>query len=65
MVGLASSAAASQDRRVVIASLALVIALAWLYLWRSAAGMDDMGGMPHIGGALALTMTFATRFWRD
>ena len=38
-----------------IASLALLVVLAWVYLWRSAAGMDGMGGMPHMGGMLPLT----------
>jgi predicted metal-binding membrane protein len=50
-----------RDRWVVTASLVLVIALAWLYLWRDAATMDmadmPMASMPHAfsGGTLALT----------
>ena len=58
MVGLTSARPAALDRRLVIASLALLSALAWLYLWQSAAS-DDMAGMPHMGGVSALVLTFA------
>jgi len=43
----------------VIASLALVIALAWVYLWHSAAAMDEMAAMPHMSGVSAFALTFA------
>jgi predicted metal-binding membrane protein len=43
----------------VLASLAFLIALAWVYLWRSAGGMQDMAAMPQMGGAGALALTFA------
>jgi predicted metal-binding membrane protein len=43
----------------VLASLALLVALAWLYLWQSPAAMDDMGGMPRMSGAPALALMFA------
>ena len=67
MVGLAPgaaldrgiAAALAKDRRIVIASLVVVIALAWLYLWRSAATMADMGVMAPMGGAGALGLTLA------
>lgn len=59
MVGLSSATAAAVDRRLVIVSLALVIALAWVYLWQSAGPMDDMAGMPHMGGVSAFALTFA------
>ena len=59
MVGLASDALLARERRLVLVSLALLIALAWLYLWQGAAAMDDMGAMPHMGGAAAFTLTFA------
>ena len=59
MVRLGPGAAASQDRRLLIGSLALLVALAWAYLWQSAAAMEVMGGMPHIGGAAAFALTFA------
>ena len=44
---------------IVIASLALLVALAWVYLWRSLGGMEAMGDMPHMGGAAAFVLTFA------
>jgi predicted metal-binding membrane protein len=60
VVGLIAQAAApSGERRLVAASLALVIALAWLYLWQSGAAMDDMAAMPHMGGVSAFALTFA------
>ena len=59
MVGLAPGAAAARDRWVVITSLALVVALAWLYLWQSAAGMDGMAPMPHTGSGATFALTFA------
>lgn len=45
-----------RDRRVVAASLVLIVALAWLYLWRDAGAM---GSMPHAVGAAAIALTFA------
>jgi predicted metal-binding membrane protein len=59
VVGLTSATPAALDRRLVIASLALVMALAWVYLWQGAAAMDDMAAMPHMGGVSALALTFA------
>jgi len=54
------------DRWVVTASLVLVVALAWLYLWRDSTAMSDMGmaGMPMASmlpalGVAALSLTFA------
>jgi predicted metal-binding membrane protein len=54
-----------RDRRVVAVSLALVIALAWLYLWRDVAGMSHMSmtdmpmaNMPHAFGAGTFALTF-------
>jgi predicted metal-binding membrane protein len=54
-----------RDRRIVTASLVLVVALAWLYLWRDSTAMSDMGmaGMPMASmlpalGAGALSLTF-------
>lgn len=51
-----------RDRRVVTASLVLVVALAWLYLWRDAAAMSHMGmadmPMAHALGAGTLALTF-------
>ena len=54
------------DRRVVAVSLVLVIALAWLYLWRDARAMSHMDmagmameGMSHGSGAFAAGVTFA------
>jgi predicted metal-binding membrane protein len=51
-----------RDRGVVVASLLLIVALAWLYLWREATAMDhmDMGtmamaGMPQGWDAIFLT----------
>lgn len=59
-------AALQRDRRVVAVSLVLVVALAWLYLWRDAAAMShmEMAGMPmagmqHAVGAGAIALTFA------
>ena len=58
-------AALRSDRRVVAASLVLVTALAWLYLWRDAeamarmAAMDSaMAGMAHAPSAGAIAMAF-------
>lgn len=55
-------AALQRDRRIVAASLVVVVALAWLYLWRDARAMaamaDAMPGMSHGIGAGALAMTF-------
>jgi predicted metal-binding membrane protein len=54
-----------RDRRVAGASLVLVVALAWLYLWhaRAAMGPMDMGDMPMEGMAHALgTSTLALNF---
>jgi len=60
VVGLAAGTAPALERRLVIASLALVIALAWVYLWQSAAAMEDMTpAMPHTGGVSAFALTFA------
>ena len=59
MVGLASDALLARERRLVLVSLALLIALAWLYLWQGATAMDDMGAMPHIGGAAPFVLAFA------
>jgi predicted metal-binding membrane protein len=65
----AIAAALRRDRRVVAASLVLVVSLAWLYLWRDAASMSDMGmaGMPMSSmlpalsvGALTLTFVMWT-----
>jgi predicted metal-binding membrane protein len=57
-----------RDRGVVGASLALVVALAWLYLWRDAASMGDAGmagmpmadmpGMAPAPGPASLALTF-------
>ncbi len=53
------------DRRVVAASLVLVVALAWLYLWRDAEAMArlpvveaPMAGMSHAVSAGAIAMAF-------
>src|SRR5262245_21307612 len=73
MVGLASPAPLEgrlettlrRDRRVAAASLVLVIAIAWLYLWRSAALMDamDMSGMSMAEASSALGVgTFVLTF---
>ena len=45
-----------RDRRVVTASLALVIALAWLYLWRD---QREMSGMDMAGMSMPLALGFA------
>lgn len=54
------------DRRIVTVSLAIVVALAWLYLWRDAQAMShmempgmSMEGMSRTSGAVALALTFA------
>ena len=51
-----------RDRWVVAASLLLVLAVAWLYLWRAAASMSSMDmqdmPMPHSAGLGALVLTF-------
>lgn len=58
-----------RDRRVVTASLVLVVTLAWFYLWRDAAAMNQMGmiDMPVSGmardwavGPIALTFAMWT-----
>lgn len=53
------------DRRVVAVSLVVVIALAWLYLWRDARAMSHMAmpgmpmeDMPQVSSAAALAFTF-------
>lgn len=53
------------DRRAVTASLVLVAALAWLYLWRDATAMGHAGmagmpmaDMPHVLSAATLALTF-------
>jgi predicted metal-binding membrane protein len=50
------------DRRIAIGSLAGIVVLAWIYLWRSAAGMDHgsmtMAAMPRAADAGALALTF-------
>jgi predicted metal-binding membrane protein len=55
-------AALRHDRRLAIGGLAAVLALAWFYLWRSAAGMDHasmaMDSMPRYTDATALGSTF-------
>jgi predicted metal-binding membrane protein len=52
-----------RDRMLVTACLVLVVALAWLYLWREAASMSHMGmampSMPHTSGMGAFALTFA------
>jgi predicted metal-binding membrane protein len=50
------------DRRVIIVSLALVVALAWIYLWRDAAAMDDMSGQMDMSFPMAMTPNFALTF---
>jgi predicted metal-binding membrane protein len=50
------------DRRVVIVSLALVAALAWIYLWRDAVGMDDMSRQMDMSFPMAMTPDFALTF---
>lgn len=59
-------AAVQRDRWVVAASLGLIVALAWLYLWRDAQTMGHMDmpgmsveGMSHGTDAVALGLTFA------
>ncbi len=52
-------AALRHDRRVVAASLALVVALAWLYLWHDAAMMRAMPDMPRASTAGQFAMAFA------
>ena len=54
-----------RDRRVVTASLVLVVALAWFYLWREAASMShmdmampDMPNMPRASVAETFVLTF-------
>lgn len=55
-------AALRRDRQVVAASLVLVVALAWIYLWRDAAAMSAMGsgmsGMPSASAAVMLAPIF-------
>jgi predicted metal-binding membrane protein len=55
-----------RDRRVVLGSLALVVALAWLYLWRDAASMSHMGmadmpmsSIPGTSSGWQFALTFA------
>ncbi len=47
-----------RDRQIVAASLALVVALTWLYLWHDAGVMAGMSDMPMSATGMAL-MTFA------
>ena len=54
-----------RDRRVVTASLVLVVALAWLYLWRDAASMSHMGmpdmpmtSVPSVSGTEQFALSF-------
>ncbi len=51
-----------QDRRIAIGGLAAVVALSWLYLWHSAAGMDHasmaMASMSRVADPGALVLTF-------
>jgi predicted metal-binding membrane protein len=53
-----------RDRALVLGSLAVVVALAWLYLWHSAMAMDmgagkmPMAGMPSAWDATTLSLTF-------
>jgi predicted metal-binding membrane protein len=60
--GRGIEAALRNDRRVALGGLAAVVALAWFYLWRSAAGMDHasmaMSAMPRAVDASALVLTF-------
>jgi predicted metal-binding membrane protein len=50
------------DRRVVVASLLLVAALAWIYLWREAGAMDDMSRQMDMSFPMAMTPDFALTF---
>lgn len=50
------------DRRVVAASLALVVALAWVYLWRGAADMDAMRRVMDMSVPLAMEPDFVLTF---
>ena len=50
------------DRRVVAASLALIAALAWIYLWRGALAMDDMSRQMDMSFPMAMTPNFALTF---
>jgi len=54
---------ARRDRAIALGSLAAIVALAWLYLWRSAAQMDHgtmaMEAMPRGVDAGSLALTFA------
>jgi predicted metal-binding membrane protein len=52
-----------RDRGVVLASIALIAGLAWLYLWREWAAMEAMGGMamampPRAWGIATFGLTF-------
>ena len=55
-------AALRNDRRVVVVSLALLAALAWLYLWRDAVAMADMGRQMDMSFPMAMTPNFALTF---
>jgi len=59
---LGIEAALRNDRRVALGGLAAVVLLAWLYLWRSAAGMGaaamSMPSMPRAADPVALALTF-------
>lgn len=61
MVGL-DTASLRGERWTALAGLAAVVALAWLYLWHSAAGMGSaamaMGTMPRAADPAALALTF-------
>jgi predicted metal-binding membrane protein len=46
------------DRRVVAASLGLIVALSWLYLWRDAAMMTGMADMAPMSAGGMFVMTF-------
>lgn len=50
------------DRRVVAGSLALVVALAWVYLWRGAAEMDAMSRAMDMSVPMAMEPDFALTF---
>ncbi len=61
-LGRGIEAAVRHDRRITLSGLFAVVALAWLYLWRGAAGMDHaamaMNSMPQDPGVGALALTF-------
>lgn len=51
-----------RERMVAAASLALVVALAWIYLWRGAADMDAMSRVMDMSVPLAMEPDFALTF---